>query len=82
MQGKHLSSSFSANSLKHISSYREQRMRSKPRINQSTDLIDPLASNNTARKDLEQIQECLKNNITRRRSSQGCISSVVLKSEP
>lgn len=82
MHTKPLSSSFSAHELKNISSYREQRMRSKPRINQSTDITEPLAvASSTARKDLEQIQECLKNNLSRRRSSQGCLGSVLGRGE-
>jgi hypothetical protein len=76
MQNK-LSNSFSAHELKNISSYREQRMRSKQRVNNTN--VDTMEPVTTARKDLEQIQECLKNNLSRRRSSQGCLSSMIGK---
>jgi SMC interacting uncharacterized protein involved in chromosome segregation len=52
-------------------------MRSKPRVN-NLDIFEPVAS---TRKDLEQIQECLKNNLSKRRSSQECLSSLIGKSD-
>jgi hypothetical protein len=75
-----LLSSFSVSELGRINSYREQRMLTRT-VSSHSELGETFSSQST-RNDLDTIQECLKNNLMKRRESTGLNRSCSPKNEP